>query len=415
MKSYQVALPLILLTLLTGGPSIAQEPQRVRLRVPAPKEGAYKMSTEDGKTVIPFQFVSNHVIIPVEVSGDTLDLILDTGMPLDGALLFGSDKVGKLGLEYVGKAPVIGVGGDKTESDVAMGVSFRLPGVEFTKQMVLVTPPDSLKSGRFEGMDGVIGQTLFGHFVVGIDHDRGEITLTEPSRFEYAGAGQEMPLRIERYPFLACSLSVAGGEEVAVELVVDTGNATALALNPGAHEGIVLPESTVECHVAGLGREVPRRTGRVERLRLGSYVLKNLLASFRDSAGEAGPPWEKAGALGQGVLKRFNTIFDYAHKRMIIEPNGRFDEPFEFNMAGIQFIRASGDEFEIKRVVPNSPASEAGLATGDRIVRIDAEPANRLTADELERLLTKDGKEVTLHLRRNGESLSVRLRLRRLV
>lgn len=412
MKPHNLVL-LLVLTLATSGLAVAQEREAVPARVPA--LGAYRMTAPDGKTVFPFQFISNHVVIPVELNGDTLRLILDTGMPVDGALLFGSERVEKLGLQYVGKAPVTGVGGDKTESDVAMGVTFRVPGAEFTNQMVLVMPPDSVRGGRFERVNGVIGQTLFGHLVVGIDHDRKVVTLTEPSRFEYTGSGWELPLRFGRYPLLACSLAVSGEEEVGVDLVVDTGNVNALTLNPGAKEGVVLPVNTIDCRVAGLGRDIPRLAGRVERLRLGPYTLKNLLASFRDSTSEAAPPWETIGALGQGVFKRFNTIFDYAHNRIILEPSSRFDEPFEFNMAGIQFIRGSGGGFQITHVVKGSPASEAGLHVDDCIVQIDGEPASRLSADELERLLTKEGADVTLNLQRTGKPLNVRLRLRRLV
>ncbi|MGB2929210.1 MAG: aspartyl protease family protein, partial [Desulfobacterales bacterium] len=369
MRTYKATVIALMLFMFTHDLSFAQEPQRMRMQ--APPSGGYQMLAEDGRTVIPFEFISNHVVISIEVNGKTLKLILDTGMPLDGALLFGSETANDLGLQYVGKAPVMGAGGGMVESDLAMGVTFRVPGVEFTNQMVLVMPEDSTRSRHFEGKDGVIGHTLFSRLVVGIDHDKMEITLTEPDRFEYTGSGRELPVRIERYPFLLCEAAIVGGEMVPLELVVDTGNGAALTLNVGAQEGLVLPEKTIEYRTRSVGQEIVQLTGRIEHLRLGPYEFENLLGSFRTPDHEPAPPWEKAGALGQEILRRFNTVIDYTHERIILEPNRHFDEPFEFNMAGIQFARAAGGRFQVSRVIAGSPASEAGLEPGDHITRID--------------------------------------------
>lgn len=413
MRSYAVQIVLLTLLVFAFSLSFAQEPERVRME--APSAGEYRMLAEDGMTAIPFEFISNHVVIPVMVEGKTLNLILDTGMPLDGALLFGSETVSALELPYIGKAPVMGPGGHKVESDLAMGVTFRLPGMEFTNQMVLVMPQDSTRSRPFEGKDGVIGHTLFSRFVVDIDHDNMEVTLTEPDRFEYSGGGAELPLRIGRYPFLLCEADISGDGMVPLELVVDTGNGAALTLNVGAQEGLVLPEKVIEYQTRSVGNELLRLTGRIKRLQLGSYVLENLLGSFRTSAHEPAPPWAKSGALGQGILRRFNVIFDYAHTRIILEANSHFHEPFEFNMAGIQFTRAGDGRFKVSRVIPGSPADQGGLRPGDYIVQISGRPASELSADDAEQIMRKEGEEVTLGIRRGDGSLQLRLKLRRLI
>lgn len=413
MRSYNITVVLALVIASACGLVFGQEPQPVRMRAPAP--GAYRMLTEAGETKIPFEFISNHVVIPVKVEGKTLDLILDTGMPMDGALLFGSKKVSDLALEYVGKAPVMGVGGHRVESDLAMGVTFTVPGVEFSNQMVLVMPQDSSLSMHFEGKDGVIGNALFSRFVVGINHDNMEIALTEPDRFEYVGPGTELPLRVDRYPFLICEADIVGAETVPLELVVDTGNGAALTLNVGAREGLNLPDKVIEYHTRSVSQGIPRLAGRIERLQLGPYVLRDLLASFRTPSHESAPPWERSGGLGQDVLRRFNTLFDYAHGRIILEPNGHFDEPFEFNMAGIQFSRTSQGALEISRVVPGSPADRAGLQLGDHIIRLNDRPTSELSMDDAEQMMRQAGKAITLDIRRGKESLHLDLTSERLI
>ena len=413
MRLYNITVVLVAVIASACSLVFGQEPQPVRIKAPA--SGAYRMLTEAGKTKIPFEFISNHVVIPVKLEGKTLDLILDTGMPLDGVLLFGSETVSDLALEYVGKAPVMGVGGHKVMADLAMGVSLTLPGVEFSNQMALVMPQDSTLSRHFEGKDGVIGNTLFSRLVVGIDHDNMEITLTEPDRFEYAGPGTELPLRIDRYPFLSCEADIIGAETVPLELVVDTGNGAALTLNVGAREGLGLPDKVIEYHTRSVGQEIPRLAGRIERLQLGPYILRDLLASFRTPAHEQAPPWERSGGLGQDVLRRFNTLFDYTHGRIILEPNGHFDEPFEFNMAGIQFSRTSKGGFEVSRVVPGSPADRAGVRLGDHIIRLNGRPTSELSMDDAEQMMRQEGKAITLDIRRGNESLQLDLTLERLI
>ncbi|UCF79770.1 MAG: aspartyl protease family protein [Candidatus Eiseniibacteriota bacterium] len=413
MRLLAATAALFALFVLAGSLGFAQEPQPVPMRIPP--SGGYRMLTQDGKTAVPFEFISNHVVIPVEVNGHTFKLILDTGMPVDGALLLGSEAVDGLGLEFIGKAPVMGPGGGRVDSDLAMGVSFELPGVELTNQMILVMPPESTRSRHFEGKDGVIGRSLFSHFVVRIDYDSMKVTLTEPERFEYTGSGRELPVRIDRYPFLVCEASIVGDASFPLELVLDTGNGAASTLNIGAEEGLVLPEKVIEYHTRSVGQEIIRLTGRIKRLQFGPYVFTNLLSSFRTSDHGPAPPWERAGALGQEVLRRFNVVFDYAHSRIILEPNGHFDEPFEFNMAGIQFIRASQGGFQVTRVIPGSPASDAGLRAGDYISQINGQTAGQLGVDDAERLLRREGTEVTLDVLRGDESIHVRFTLRRLI
>jgi predicted metalloprotease with PDZ domain len=164
-----------------------------------------------------------------------------------------------------------------------------------------------------------------------------------------------------------------------------------------------------------VGDEIIRLMGRIEHLQLGPYVFKNLLCSFRTSAHEPAPPWAKEGVLGQGILRRFNIVFDYTHEKIILEPNGHFNESFEFNMAGIQFNRAAQDRFQISRVIPDSPASEAGLCAGDLIVQMNGQPASQFSVDDVEQLLKKEGEKLMLYIKRGKELLQLSLILRRLI
>jgi C-terminal processing protease CtpA/Prc len=121
--------------------------------------------------------------------------------------------------------------------------------------------------------------------------------------------------------------------------------------------------------------------------------------------------------IGGELLQRFKVIFDYAHKRMILEPNAGLAEPFEYDMSGIR-LRAEGEDFKtlkVRRVVENSPATEAGLREGDLISAIDGKPTVELSLSQINHMFKQEGKEYLLVINRGEEKKQIKLKLRRLV
>jgi hypothetical protein len=175
----------LLKLLIAGSVSIqAQEPRVIRM--PASMMGGSRIDTPEGTTTFPFELISNHIVLPVEINGSIVKLILDTGMPIEGAILFGSEEIDKLNLSYVGKAPIMGAGGTTVEADLATDIDFKLPGASFSRQMVMVMPFDVDRYNYHEGKNGIIGSSLFKHFVVSIDYDDMKITLIGNRAISYA-------------------------------------------------------------------------------------------------------------------------------------------------------------------------------------------------------------------------------------
>lgn len=404
---------LVATDLLAGSPAGGQEPARVRLQAPSP--ATCRILAADGRAVVPFEMIGNHVLLPVEVGGTTLRLILDTGMPIDGVLLWGSDRIADAGLDFIGRSMVMSPGGEGVESDLAMDVTVGLPGVECSGMMAIVMPEDAARSRYFENTDGVIGQCLFGHFVVAIDYDHRTVTFTEPDCFTYAGSGTPLPLRLEHYPFVICEVAIAGETPVPVELVIDTGNRAALTLNTGDQTGLSLPEQVIPGHARGVNGEVERLFGRIRHIRLGSFQCDDVIASFRTPEHEPAPPWAKDGALGQGLLCRFNVIFDYRGQRLILEPNRSFADPFDLPMAGIEYLRDTAGALVLTHLITGSPAAAAGLEVGDRITAVNGRPAAGLSLDEVDEMLKREGEEVAFRVRRGEDVIEIRVRLRRLI
>jgi hypothetical protein len=66
----------------------------------------------------------------------------------------------------------------------------------------------------------------------------------------------------------------------------------------------------------------------VKSFQLGGYALKDVPTIYPDES--YGPALREGrnGNLGAGILRRFKIIYDYARKRMIVEPNKFFADPF---------------------------------------------------------------------------------------
>ena len=386
-----------------------------------PPPGSYRILSDSGRVTVPFELVGNHVVLSVEINGRKLGLILDTGMPADGAILYGGPQIDELGFEYVAQSPILGAGGDGKPilADVAMGVTIGLPDLELTDQMVVVMPYDSYQHQTFaeEGQDGIIGYALFSRFVVEIDYDNEVITLTEPDKFKYEGSGQEFPIAFRnRFPFITCIGEMLGGARISMDLVVDIGHTHALSLNVGSHQEIIPPENAIETRIGrGVSGEVLGHVGRIKTLHFGKYELRDLVTSFRSGPRKGSAQLEKEGNLGAEALRRFNVIFDYANDGMILEPNSHFKDQFEHDMSGMVYSKTGKGMFRIDRIIPDSPASESGLKVNDLLIEINGRPANQLRTADLSHLLKKDGEEITLVVSRGDEQIKFRLKLYRLI
>jgi serine protease Do len=84
-------------------------------------------------------------------------------------------------------------------------------------------------------------------------------------------------------------------------------------------------------------------------------------------------------------------------------------------MSGIQAEPTGEGSVQVRRVLPGSPAAQAGILEADRLVKIAGEEVTEQSYFSLRERLKKDGDTVLIQVQRGDKRIAVSLKLRRLV
>ncbi|MFT5885002.1 MAG: putative aspartyl protease [Arcticibacterium sp.] len=375
----------------------------------------FHIKAKRGSYTLPFKVYSNLIVIPVTIDGsDTLNFILDTGVSSNFIV---DPKVGEaLGLEYQRTVAISGAGeGEALRAYVSVGHEFKVGNITGYRQNVVVLSEDILHLSEFMGVQihGIFGHAMFEHFVITIDFNSLVLNIRRPEKFRYSKRyGDKYPIVVtQSKPYTdAITITEANDQARKVRLVIDTGAGHALLLN--SEEGhIELPQKVIRANLGrGLNGEIYGNIGRVSKVSIGKYQMNDVIASFPDSLtfSMKFPPTEvnRQGSIGGEFLRRFKVTLNYREGYMALKPNKtRLKQPFEHDMSGLD-VRADKEDFTrfyVSEVVPNSPASGAGLEAKDEIVFINNQQAFKMSVAEIYRLLSKkEGKTIEVFYRRNG-------------
>jgi predicted metalloprotease with PDZ domain len=169
-------------------------------------------------------------------------------------------------------------------------------------------------------------------------------------------------------------------------------------------------------HGIGNGESMPQ-LARLETLRVGSYLVDApLVALSQDKVGAFASETISVN-IGGNILRRFTLILDYPNGRVILEPNKHIHEPFASDASGL-ILTAQGDDFRtfvVQDVLPDSPASEAGLIQGDVITAIDGHSVNRYALWQLQDVFKDSGRTQRVTIQRSQSFLTLTLALRALL
>src|SRR5581483_669204 len=367
---------------------------------------------------IPFELAGNHICVRVMVNSVPLWFVFDTG---DKFGIIDIAKAKSLGLDMQGQVAVGGGGEDKMSGRFVKGGSFAIPGLDgFAHPILLALPLNSLTEHLGHDFDGIFGADFIKQFVVELDYNSKTMRLYDKEKFSYSGPGESIPeaLNSAGHPTIHAQIAQPGRDPIEGTFVVDLGSGLSLILSKPFVESqhIVSPNQKTFSAVVGYGAGGASKglVGRVESLKIGSYVIKRPVTVFSQDSKGAMASDSIQGNIGVEIMHKFKVILDYAHNRIILEPNSRFSEATEYDMSGLAFIAkgANYHEFIINDVRENTPASAANLRDGDVLISMDGKPATSYTLDQLHDIFRHEGQN-SLSVRRGAETINVKLTLKR--
>jgi hypothetical protein len=407
---------------ILGGVIRAGEPEPHAVPMHGPEAmppAKVEVRSRDGRVTIPFHLSSNHLVIPVLIQGTSLDAVLDTGMPMDGIILYRNDKVARLELPARGgmQAHVAGAGSETVAAaaDMVQGLTLDIADLRLTDANALVMPPVKTFAPDH---DGVIGYSIFRNFVVAIDFDQNRITLHDPKSFTPPAGAVALPITLERnIAFTDIGVLTADGQRIPAKVVVDLGASHAISLNVGTVAGLEAPAGAVRAIVGrGVSGVLRGRVGRVAGIDLGGLVVKDVVATFPDKEFQRPHGMNSEGGnLGSGILQHFQVVFDYGRGTLYLTPNKSFDKSFEWDMTGLWLDPDERAALRVGDIVANSPAEAAGLKVGDIVTRVNGKGVSAKDLPVLFKDFRQEGTVMALTLSRDGKPLEATLRLKRLV
>jgi predicted aspartyl protease len=316
-----ISLPLNTTAQQPGRDAPARKPQK---RVPT-----VQFASGNSALKIPLEIDNNIILMRVRVNNSTpLKFIFDTGASHS---VINSQRAAELGLKTQGQASGNATGGT-VQGSFVKGVSLSVPGAEVSNQLIASLPLPTIPGFEF---DGTIGYDFINQFVVEIDYQNKIMNLYSPRTYAYSGRGEVIPLLLagRRTPLAHTKIILEGrATPVDAKLEVDTGADGTFVINsPFVKKQRLLTAilKTTQDSAVGAGGEQKRLIGRVKAVQLGRLVIDNPPVGLSQDTEGAGASEENDGIIGGEIFRRFKVILDYSRKRMILEPNKSFNDPYD--------------------------------------------------------------------------------------
>lgn len=399
---------------------------------------------------IKFELVNNLMVVPIELNGAKLSFILDTGV--SSPILFNLSDQDSVQINNVSEITLKGLGeGEPMKALRSKHNTLKLGNAVSYNQSLYVVLDKDINFSTTLGIPvhGIIGYDIFNSFVVEVNYANQVIKLFDEKKYKYKNTKKQesLPLTlVNKKAFVDGAITLEDGVETPVKLLLDTGSSDALWLFHNPEIGLDIPDAHYEDFLGkGLNGNIFGKRTKLSGLRLGTFQLNEAKAAFpyKESFGAIKDLGDRNGSVGGEVLKRFNIVFDYPNGKIAISKNGKFNDPFQYNLAGIELQHnglryiaqriadvngmVTGDEKSFGNVqilmenrtrlslVPEivvsgiragSPAAEAGLQEGDVVLAVNGKRIHDYKLQEILQMLNhKKGKRVRVLIERYNKDL----------
>jgi hypothetical protein len=373
-----------------------------------PEEGEkdYRFTEGNSAENIPFQFIENHIFVPVIVDCKQRLWVLDTGAAMS---VIDKKYADELGVKVEGNMKGLGAGGTL---DVSLSKlpPFGLQGIEFKEQAVAVIDMSDLI--RLIGVDiaGILGFDFLSRFVTKVDYTNELLSFYDPETFEYKGDGHEVNLHLQSSVFLV--EGTLDGEYTGTWLW-DLGAGSTSLEGPFAVKHGYTNHKGVESLGHGAANAFPNKSIKAKTFEIAGFTVDNPSITFPYGDVDTTQRSDKLGGLGNTLFRNFVVYCDYANEKVILEKGPDFNKPIPTDNAGLKLTRSKNNDIEVMYVSENTPAGKAGFKIGDIVRSINDIEVNKFKDIIAVRALLTDepGTQYTFVVDRDGKEQKLKLKL----
>lgn len=371
---------------------------------------------------VPFELSGNYAFVEVLVRGRAMSFVFDTAAQ---GTAVNSRSARESGIEGTVTAIAVGTGG-AIEVPLAPDLTLGVGALRIRDVDLALVSLDHLEEVLGRPIDGIIGADLLRGRVVLVDYDRQVLEVHDRRSFPFETWGEPCLLGgVLGQQWVEAEVELLAGETIQGQFVIDSGAGRYLELAaPFARKHDLLTRVGPSYSVPARGltsATLDQRIGHVRSLRFCGREIPGPTAAStgarlpvglsRASAGTMSRT-SLSGLIGNGILKRFNTVFDASRNRMFLSPNRNRVTPIRSDASGLVLARPARGLVRVAEIVAGSPAAEAGIRKGDQVRAIDGEMAGAMSLEALREKLRRVGEVRWLELERDGSAFAVELKLR---
>ncbi len=377
---------------------------------------AYTFPPGTDRIEIPFQSTFNLVVLPVEINGVEVQMILDTGA--SKSIIFNFSGIDSLAVQQGNLIKVNGYGDqDYFQAYYSENNDINIQGYSNTSANLFITADQEINMKSTLGIDvnGLIGASFFKDALVEIDYINNLVILhkTVASARRALRGMSRLPLQFKDEKPYASAALINDQDFLNGLFLIDSGSSDALFLL-NVDPAFYLNNKSFKDYLGfGINGDIYGKRTKLTSLKLGNASLDNVTTSIPKEDNLSLPKSQSSssvlGSIGGEILSRFDIILDYNNKSLYYKKNEDFDSGFFYNMAGMELRVGEKDivttiidkrnepvqsnykvvegqktinrqtftrldvvkKILVKYIRPNSPSEKAGIKEGDEIIAIN--------------------------------------------
>lgn len=423
-------------------------------------QNKFKLLDGERSEKVSFDFINNLIVLEVEVNKIPLSFIVDTGV--NKPILFDISPEDSLDIHSPKDIYIKGLGGGEPLRAIhSKNNEFKIGRIINRHQDFYLIRDANVNFSQQIGyrVHGIIGFDLFKNFIVEVNYKNERMRFYDPQQYRYKNCRncESLPLELEGSKAYVHGYikQYSHMEEIPVKLLLDSGSCDALWLFENTEGEIAGPVKFFDDLLGfGLSGKIHGKRARLQRFRIGDFEIQQTKVSYPDSISlrYLNVMGDRNGSLGSEILRRFKVVFDYPNQKLTLKKNGDFNDPFLYNMSGIQLehngmriVKAMSQDidqgrrlahksggnysplrntlkFELHPAIQiadvrlNSPADKVGLRKGDVILSVNRKDISSYSLQQITQMInTKPGKRIQLEIDRQGSFLKFAFELKKVL